>query len=128
MIRVRIADFGWAGINQLPMLLEMVIVAGFGCARGSLSSRARQKMTGAVNTKKETRSGAAQSKWRSILEGQINIAVGIAITWTTYLVVLPLFGIYVSHPTIAGLVAVFTFVSVVRQYLLRRLFNWWDHG
>ncbi len=74
------------------------------------------------------KSTMGQSKWRSLLEAKVNIAVGVAVTWATYLVILPMFDIHVSHTKIAGLVAVFTGVSVARQYVLRRIFNWWDHG
>ena len=69
-----------------------------------------------------------QTKWRSLIEAKANVVVGIGVTWSSYLVILPLFGIEVSHPQIVGLVVVFTFVSVARQFVLRRLFNWWDHG
>ena len=86
------------------------------------------KVTGAESSKNSTSSGKAQSKWRSLLEAKINIVIGIGVTWSTYLVILPLFGIHADHTQIAGLVVVFTGVSVARQYLLRRAFNWWDHG
>lgn len=67
---------------------------------------------------------AGQSKRASLAEAVTNVLVGLVIAVLSNLLVLPLFGL---HPTVAeatyiGLV--FTVISLVRSYTLRRVFNW----
>lgn len=59
----------------------------------------------------------------SSLEAVANVAVGYAVAVATTVVVLPMFGHAVSAKGAAGISAVFTVVSLVRSYALRRLFN-----
>ena len=65
----------------------------------------------------------AQSKSRSWREAWVNIAIGYFINFVANLVVFPAFGydISIADNIIIGLV--FTVISVVRQYVVRRYFN-----
>jgi hypothetical protein len=65
-----------------------------------------------------------QSRSMSVLESAINIVVGYGINVIANATVLPLFGFNPSlHDTLMiGLV--FTVISLVRSYALRRAFNW----
>lgn len=65
----------------------------------------------------------AQTRMQSLFEAWLNIAIGFGINLIANLLVLPIFGF---HPTIGdafGMGLIFTVISIVRSYLLRRLFN-----
>jgi len=65
----------------------------------------------------------SQTKLGSWIEAWANIAVGFAINWCANLAVLPLFDF---HPTAADafhIGLIFTAISLVRSYVLRRWFN-----
>jgi hypothetical protein len=65
----------------------------------------------------------AQRKRTSLLESVVNCAIGIGIAFAMQVVLFPLFGIHISYGT-SGLIAiVFTAISIVRSYLLRRFFE-----
>lgn len=66
-----------------------------------------------------------QSRLMSAAEAVANVAVGYAVAVAATAVVLPAFGYAVSAGDALGISAVFTAVSLVRSYLLRRAFNWW---
>ncbi len=68
---------------------------------------------------------AGQSRKASAVESTANIAVGIGVALATQYAAFPLLGIEnVSHAQHFALTAVFTAVSFVRSYSLRRAFNW----
>ena len=64
-----------------------------------------------------------QTRLGSWLEAWANIAVGFAINWTANMLVLPLFGFYVTAATAFHIGLIFTVISLVRSYVLRRVFN-----
>lgn len=64
-----------------------------------------------------------QSKLHSLLEAWVNIAVGFWISVVANLVVLPLYGYPVSVGDAFGIGLIFTAISLVRSYVLRRIFN-----
>ena len=66
---------------------------------------------------------SGQSRGMSLLESFANVAIGYVIAVGTQMVVFPLFGIHtsVSDDLLIGLI--FTVVSIVRSYSLRRVFN-----
>ena len=68
----------------------------------------------------------AQSKRHSWLEACANVAIGYSVAMATQLVVFPLFGIHIPLSADVAIGAIFTGVSLVRSYLLRRLFNKWQ--
>lgn len=64
-----------------------------------------------------------QTRRASALEAAANVAIGYGISVATNVVALPLFGYQVTAADAAGIGLVFTAVSLVRSYALRRLFN-----
>jgi hypothetical protein len=64
-----------------------------------------------------------QSKTHSLIESVTNIAVGYGVALGAQLVVFPLFGLSVPVRDNILIGLVFTGVSLVRSYVLRRIFN-----
>lgn len=64
-----------------------------------------------------------QSRGWSWVESCMNIAVGYGVALATQLIVFPLMNIHIPLHDNLVIGAIFTVVSLVRSYLLRRLFN-----
>ena len=64
-----------------------------------------------------------QKKKHSFLETCLSTAIGYGIALATQIVVFPWFNIEVSHSQHLTIGLIFTVVSVVRGYFVRRLFN-----
>lgn len=64
-----------------------------------------------------------QSRARSAIESVANVAVGYGVAIATQATVFPLFGLHASAGQHLTIGAIFTVVSLVRSYALRRLFN-----
>jgi hypothetical protein len=65
----------------------------------------------------------SQTKLGSLVESGANIAVGFSINWSANMVILPWFGIPISGSKAFWIGVVFTAISLVRSYVLRRYFN-----
>lgn len=65
----------------------------------------------------------AQTKLGSFTEAWANIAVGFAINFTANMLILPLFGFAITASDAFGIGVIFTVISLVRSYVLRRWFN-----
>lgn len=65
----------------------------------------------------------SQTRFGSWVESWTNIVVGFAMNYVLNLTVLPLLGLPVSHGQALSMGVIFTGFSLVRSYLLRRLFN-----
>lgn len=65
----------------------------------------------------------SQTKLGSMLESWTNVAVGFAINYSGNIFILPLFGVNMTPHKALGIGMVFTVISVVRSYYLRRLYN-----
>lgn len=65
-----------------------------------------------------------QSKLGSLIESLVNIFIGIAVSFAANLVVLPIFGYPVTFWDGLGISLVFTIISLVRSYVIRRCFNY----
>jgi hypothetical protein len=65
----------------------------------------------------------SQTRLGSWIEAWANIAIGFAINWTANMLVLPVFGFDVSATVAFHIGLVFTLISLVRSYVLRRVFN-----
>lgn len=66
----------------------------------------------------------AQTKFGSMMEAVINMLIGFVINWSCNMLVLPMFGFAsLTGGTAFEIGLVFTVVSLVRQYVLRRVFN-----
>ena len=68
-----------------------------------------------------------QSRTASFIESLANVAIGYSVALGTQLTVFPLFGLAVDLDQNLAIGAIFTAVSIVRSYCVRRAFNWW-HG
>lgn len=64
-----------------------------------------------------------QTRLESLIEALFNVAIGYGINFTANLLIFPLFGWHISVSQNLVLGAVFTIISVVRSYTLRRWFN-----
>jgi NhaP-type Na+/H+ or K+/H+ antiporter len=64
-----------------------------------------------------------QSKRGSACEALTNIAVGYGINFLANLLVFPLFGLSISIEQNLKIGIIYTFISLVRSYLLRRIYN-----
>lgn len=65
----------------------------------------------------------SQSKRGSFMESLTNVAIGITIGFVSNMVVLPLFGYDVTVGDSFTISIVFTGISLVRSYTVRRLYN-----
>lgn len=66
-----------------------------------------------------------QSRLMSLGESIANVVVGYGLALATQVVVFPLFGITASLGEHLAIGAAFTGVSILRSYMLRRLFEAW---
>jgi len=64
-----------------------------------------------------------QSRLGSLIEALANIVIGFSINWCANILVLPLFGFHVTGGQAFWIGVVFTGISLVRSYVLRRWFN-----
>ena len=64
-----------------------------------------------------------QSRRMSLTESLANVAIGYGIAVAAQVVVFPLFGIHIGLGDDLALGAVFTVISLVRSYALRRVFE-----
>lgn len=69
-------------------------------------------------------SAHSQSRFMSLVEAWGNIAIGFAINFVGNMTVLPAFGLPVTAAQSLGIGLVFTVVSVIRSYYVRRGFEW----
>lgn len=67
----------------------------------------------------------SQSRTHSALESLLNVALGFGVAIAAQLTIFPLFNL---HPSLADNVAIsliFTVISLLRGYFVRRVFNKW---
>ena len=64
-----------------------------------------------------------QSRWMSLIESLTNVAVGYGVAVLTQVGVFPLFGLHTTLSQNLTMGALFTVVSIVRSFVLRRLFE-----
>lgn len=65
----------------------------------------------------------AQSRGMSFVESWANVAIGFSINFVGNLYIWPIFGIHVRADKAFGAGLIFTVISIVRSYLIRRVFN-----
>jgi hypothetical protein len=68
-------------------------------------------------------SGLGQSSRGSLVEALFNTAVGYTINFTANLCIFPLFGMHISIINNLYLGFLYTIISIVRGYFIRRFFN-----
>ena len=64
-----------------------------------------------------------QSRWMSLVESIANVVVGYGVAVITQMLVFPLFGLHASLSQNLLIGLVFTCVSLVRSFFLRRVFE-----
>lgn len=64
-----------------------------------------------------------QTRLASAAEAATNVAVGYALAVLTQTLVFPVFDLHATTGEHMALALVFTIISLVRSYLLRRMFN-----
>ena len=64
-----------------------------------------------------------QSKKMSTIEAVANVLIGYLIALASQLLIFPLFGIHVTLADNVLIGVLFAIVSLVRSYILRRIFN-----
>lgn len=65
-----------------------------------------------------------QTKLESFIEASLNTAIGFVISYLTWiLIVVPLYHMELSHKDNLMITLIFTVVSVIRGYVVRRYFN-----
>lgn len=65
-----------------------------------------------------------QRKRISLVESVASTAIGFSVAFATQLVVFPIFGWNPPIESNLTIAAIFTAVSLIRGYYVRRLFNW----
>lgn len=66
-----------------------------------------------------------QSRLHSLIESLTNVVVGFVIAVCANYTVLPLFGFHPNVGESAEMAMIFMWITLIRSYLLRRLFNRW---
>ncbi len=69
-----------------------------------------------------------QTRTQAFLEALVSTAIGFVVAFVTNLLVLPLFGMPQSLGATFWITVIFTIVSIVRQYCVRRMFDRYHHG
>ena len=64
-----------------------------------------------------------QSRWMSLVEAVTNVLVGYGVAVATQWAVFPLFGLHATLQENLLIGLIFTVVSLIRSYLLRRAFE-----
>ena len=72
---------------------------------------------------KEVNEHVGQSKIESLIESIINTSLGFLVALITQILIYPIFDIEVSFGDQTLLALIFTSVSLVRGYIVRRYFN-----
>jgi hypothetical protein len=67
--------------------------------------------------------GAKQTKRASFIEAWLNVAIGYGVALASQLIVFPWFGIHVGLSENIAIGLVFTVISIVRSFAVRRLFE-----
>jgi hypothetical protein len=69
-----------------------------------------------------------QSRRMSLVEAAANVVIGYGIAVATQVVVFPIFGIRITLADDLRIGVVFAIVSIIRSFVLRRLFEWLSWG
>ena len=64
-----------------------------------------------------------QTKKGSMIEAFVNVAIGYGVAVTSQVIVFPLLGMEVALSTNLIIGVIFTVISLVRSYVLRRIFT-----
>lgn len=64
-----------------------------------------------------------QTRKVSLFESCVNVAVGYGVALLAQIIIFPIFGVYVSLETNLWIGLWFTVLSIIRSFILRRIFN-----
>lgn len=64
-----------------------------------------------------------QTRLGSLIEAVINVIIGFAINFIANMLIFPLFGFHITPGANLALGLIYTVISVVRSYCVRRWFN-----
>lgn len=65
-----------------------------------------------------------QTKKHSLIESITNVFSGLLISWLAWhLIISPIFKIYPNNTDIVLISIIFTILSIIRSYFIRRIFN-----
>lgn len=64
-----------------------------------------------------------QTKLGSLIESMVNIALGYGVSLLSQIMIFPMFGIHGGIKTNIWIGIWFTFISLIRSYVIRRWFN-----
>jgi hypothetical protein len=67
-----------------------------------------------------------QSRFQSFIESTLNVLSGFFISLYIQILIFPYYNIHLSISTQAQITIIFTVASVIRGYVWRRAFNWWQ--
>jgi hypothetical protein len=65
-----------------------------------------------------------QTRSTSLIESIANVIAGIAVAIVAQILIFPLFGIFISLTDTSLIAVIFTGISLIRSYTLRRVFEW----
>ncbi len=65
-----------------------------------------------------------QKKSHSFVEVCLNTAIGYVIAVSAQIAIFPMFDIHIEHSQNLQIGLIFTVISIVRGYIMRRVFNW----
>lgn len=65
----------------------------------------------------------SQSKLSSFIEALMNVAIGFGINYIANLLIFPLFDMHISLIDNLWMGMIYTIISIVRSYVIRRWFN-----
>lgn len=65
----------------------------------------------------------SQTKKGSLYEALTNTAVGWVINYVANILILPMFGLMVTYGQAFWIGCIFTVISIIRSYVMRRVFN-----
>lgn len=66
-----------------------------------------------------------QTRWQSFIESCVNIGIGYCIALVTQYFLFPIFDIQTNFREELMIAGVFTVISIIRSFLMRRFFNWY---
>ena len=64
-----------------------------------------------------------QTRLQSFIESVINVTIGYGVALISQMLVFPFFGIHITMESNLLIGAIFTAISIVRSYVVRRVFN-----
>lgn len=65
----------------------------------------------------------SQSKIQSAIESVVNVAIGYSVAVTAQIIIFPLYGLNVPLHDNLQIGVLFTIISLIRSYCIRRFFN-----